>query len=118
MVLDVFEVGLHRPVMRPLVGHEIMKLSAGVVAAVTAEINAPVPGAFPKFALFHPIIDMVAETAITVRCSARTAKKTTGTASRGFHGEPFFNRRIIVMLFLRLSSCSPHKKHMKKHHKL
>jgi len=79
IVLDVFEIGLHRPVMRPLISHEIMKFFARVVAAIKAEVNMSVPGAFSEFTLFYPIIDIVTEATITVCCSTCTAKETTGT---------------------------------------
>ena len=71
--------------MRPFISHEIMKFFAGVVAAVTAEIKTSVPGALSKFALFYPIIDIVAATTITVCCSTGAAKKTAGATFQGFH---------------------------------
>jgi hypothetical protein len=79
VILDEFKIGLHRPMMRPLISHEIMKFLARVVAAVTAEVKTSVPGALSKFALFYPIIDIRAKTTITVCCTACAAKKTAGT---------------------------------------
>jgi len=79
IALDIFEIGFHRPVMRPLISHKIMKFVARVVAAMTAEVNMSVFGAFSEFTLFYPIIDIVTKATITVCCSTRTAKETTGT---------------------------------------
>lgn len=91
MVPDVFEIGFHRPMMGPLVGHKNIQFPAGVVAAITAEVKMSVPGALPECALLYKVIGIVAAAAVTVGCSACTAKETAGTAFLGFHRRTFFN---------------------------
>jgi hypothetical protein len=66
MVLDVFEIGFHRPRMLPLIGHEIMKFFSWVVTSIIAGVKLSVPGALSECALLYPVIDIVAETTITV----------------------------------------------------
>jgi hypothetical protein len=82
--------------MWPFISHEIMKFFARVVAAMTEEVKTSIPGALSKCTLFYPIIDIVAETTITVCCSACTAKETTGATFQGFHIRTFFNARVRV----------------------
>jgi hypothetical protein len=80
IVLDVFEIGSHRPMMRTLISHEIMKFFARVIAAMTAEVKMSGPGARSEFALFYPIVDIITEATITICRSACTAKETTSPA--------------------------------------
>ena len=93
--------------MRPLIGHETIKFCARVLTAMTAEINISVPGALSEFALFYPIIDIVAETTITVCCSACPAKETTGATFQGFHNDPMKQMIILVRLFQAKSARNP-----------
>jgi hypothetical protein len=89
MVLDVLEIGHHCPMMRPVIGHEIMQFFAGEVAAMTAEVKRSVAGALSEFTLFDPIIGPVAEATITVCRPACAAIEATGTAFQGFHRKAF-----------------------------
>ena len=74
------EIGLHGPMMRPFVGHEVVQSLAGVVAAVTAKGKLPFSGAFSEWASSNPVIDAVTAAAVAVRCPACTAIETAGTA--------------------------------------
>ncbi len=96
---DVLEIGLHRPMMGPLVSHEIMKLFTRVVAAMTAEVKPPVAGALSECALFSPIVGPVAQAAVAVRCSAGAAKEAAGSAFLGFHRRPFSNSDYTSVMF-------------------
>ena len=85
------EIGLHGPMMRPFIGHEVVQFLAGVIAAVTAKGKLPLSGTFSEWALSNPVIDAVTEAAITVRCPACTAIETAGTAFQIFHRLAFID---------------------------
>jgi len=76
---DIFQITLHRPMMRPCIMHECMQFLARIVAAMTAESDAPVTGAFPELAVSHPIVDPVAAAAVAVFRPACAAIETAGT---------------------------------------
>lgn len=79
VLLDILQIVLHGPVMRPCIMHERMQLLAWIVAAMTAESDALVPGAFPELAVSHPIVDPVAAAAIAVFRPACAAIEAAGT---------------------------------------
>ena len=70
---DVFQVGFHGPVVRPLIGHEIMEWRAGIFFAETAEIDALLCGAMPEPASLDIVVRTAAAAAVAVRGSAGAA---------------------------------------------
>ena len=78
VLLDELEIGLRGPVMRPLVVHECVQLVARVVGAITAEIQALIFRAVPEFAALYVLVDIIAQAAVAVGRTARTAEQAAG----------------------------------------
>lgn len=78
IIFNVFKVGFHRPMVRPFVVHEFIKLLTRIITAITAEIKTSFFGAVPEFTLPDRIVYPVTATPPTVVGPARPAEKPTG----------------------------------------
>ena len=99
VLLDVFQVGFHGPVVRPPIGHEIMERRAWIVTARTTGIDVLVCDASPEPASLDIVVRPVAAAAIAVRGSAGAAIKPAWPILRLFHGQtllPKFNALRIA----------------------
>jgi len=85
--------------VRPLISHKLLKfLCRDSRCNDSRSQDVLSPAQLPEFALLYPVIGSVAATTITVRCSACTAKETTGTAFQGFHILDLFHRDRYILL--------------------
>jgi hypothetical protein len=75
MFLYEIEIWLHRPMVGPLIVHEVVELLAGIITAKAAGFNIPLACAISERTLPHPIIDIFTLTAAAVRSPACTAEQ-------------------------------------------
>ncbi len=77
VLLYVLKIGLHCPVVRPFIVHEIVKIFARVIATEATEVDILILCAFSELTLFSPIMDVITKAATAGWLSARTAVETT-----------------------------------------
>lgn len=75
----MFQIPSHGPMVRPFIGHEFMKIRAGIFAAKAAKINTLGPAAIPEPTVSHPVVDSSAQAAITIVCPTGAAVEPTWT---------------------------------------
>jgi len=96
--LYIFQVGFHGPVVRPLIGHEIMEWRAGIFFAETAEIDALLCGAMPEPASLDIVVRTAAAAAVAVRGSAGAAIKSARPILGMFHHKILFLEVDVLMV--------------------
>jgi len=86
---DILEIGLHRPMVRPLIVHKFIELFTRIVFTKTAERKASFLCACPEPTLRHVFVNIITLAPIAICCPARATKETTRTVLRLFHSISF-----------------------------